>query len=368
MRLRKAQVVAIILLLSLSPAVLVAGKNAKNKQPQQPPKELVWPAPPEKPRLRFLQEIHGAPDVEPQKKQSMAARLAGLKSADNRRMFAKPFGIAVDSRHRIFVTDLNQGSVFVLDRDQHSSSYLGAGGDVKLQTPMGITVDAKDRIWVADGKAGKIYAFDPQLRMRAALGQKGEIVNPVGLATDLTRNRLYVADSMQHCILVYDTETGLLATKFGKRGTGDGEFNFPLGVAVAPDGRIFVTDAMNRRVQIFNADFKFLDKFGKEGIQLGNFRKPKALALDTFSNVYVVDSDFCNFQIFDQKKRLLMFLGEAGPQPGHFLLPAGIAIDNQNQIYVADELNHRIQIFQLLNGLTDEPAATPAKAQADSAK
>lgn len=320
-------------------------------------KELVWPLPPERPRIRFLQEIHGASDVEPSKKVSKLQRLAGVRKFEFKPNFQKPFGIAVDSKGRIFVTDNGQATVFVLDREHRQVSYIGLSGTPRLLTPMGIHVDAKDRIWLADADAKRVYAFDSDLNLRAALGKQDEMLNPVSVATDLSRNRLYVADSKQHCIVVYDTETGLLIAKFGKAGRGDGEFMFPTDVSVGLDGRIYVADAMNRRVQIFDPDYKFADKFGADGIRWGEFRKPKSLALDDYQNIYVVDSDFCNFQIFDQKKRLLMFLGGFGDGPGQFSVPEQIRIDSHNLIYVVDQMNQRIQIFKLLSGAPDESVA-----------
>ncbi len=352
------------LLLALGPACTALAQKVVGKgKPSNP--ELVWPLPPEKPRFRFVQEIYGAPDVDPTRKAGMLARLAGVRRQEFKPTFVKPFGISTDSKHRIYLTDNGQRLVFVLDRDKHQVSYLGLFGNPRLRTPMGIHVDAKDRVWLADAGAQKIYAFDPGLNLRAALGKREELLNPVAVATDLQRNRLYVADSKQHCIVVYDTETGLLITKFGKRGSGDGEFHYPTDVAVGPDGRIYVADTMNRRIQIFDADYKFLDKFGQEGLSWGEFRKPKGIALDSYQNIYVLDSDFCNFQVFDQKKRLLMFLGDFGNAPGQFVVPERIHIDAENTIYVVDQMNGRIQIFQLLDGRTEEPspatAANPAR-------
>lgn len=345
-----------LLALSLTTGLWAQKPAKKNDIAPKAGPQLVWPLPPEKPRFRFVQEIHGADDILPRHKASMLERLAGVKRQEFKPSFVKPFGVATDSKHRIYVTDNGQAVVFVLDRDAQQVSYIGLDGTLRLRTPMGITVDAKDRVWLADAGAQRIYAFDPQLNLRAALGKQSEMLNPVGLAIDMSRHRLYVADSKQHCIVVYDTETGLLIAKFGKRGTGDGEFNFPTDVAVGTDGRIYVADAMNRRIQIFAPEYKVLEKFGSEGLAWGQFRKPKSVALDSYQNIYVLDTDFGNFQIFDQQKRLLMFLGEFGPAPGQFSVPQQIRIDADNLIYVVDQMNWRIQIFQLLNGETEMAA------------
>ena len=335
-----------------------AGKKKANSPSAASP--LDWPLPPEKPRFRFEKAIYGASDVQPMGKPGKLQRLAGIQKQVFSPSFVKAFGITTDSKHRIYVTDNGQAMVFVFDLPNQFVSYIGLDGAPRLVTPMGITVDAKDRVWLADAGAQRVYAFDPQLILRAALGKQGELLNPVAVATDLNLNRLYVADSKQHCIAVYDTETGLLITKFGKRGTGEGEFAFPTDVAIGSDGRIYVADAMNRRVQIFDSSYRFVEKLGTEGLRWGQFRKPKSVALDVNQNIYVLDTDFNNFQVFDSKHRLLMFLGELGDRPGQFAVPEHIHIGSDNKLYVVDQMNFRIQIFQLLGGETEEPAPVVA--------
>ena len=192
-----------------------------------------------------------------------------------------------------------------------------------------------------------------------ALGKTGEMVNPTDVVLDEARQRAYVVDSKQHKVLVYNPETGEQIGQFGKRGDQPGEFNFPTNLALDHQGRIYVTDTMNCRVQIFSPEYTLVETLGKQGMERGNFLKPKGIALDSLQNIYVVDSDFDNLQIFDQKNRLLMFLGSGGQMPGTFWLPAGIHIDRNNTIYIADQNNQRIQIFQLLNGETEEPKPTP---------
>lgn len=348
---------AVVLLVALCPAGVVWAQKSVAAVGQP---DLFWPLPPEKPRFRFVQEIHGSSDVSPSHKMSTLQKLAGVRKVEFKPVLVKPFGIATDSKHRIYVTDTAQAVVFVFDRENHAVSYIGMEGNPKLQTPMGIHVDAKDRVWLADGSAHRIYAFDPKLTLRAAIGKPGDLLNPVGLATDLSRNRLYVADSRLHCIVVYDTETGLLITKFGKRGTANGDFNFPTDVTVDAKGRIYVADTMNRRVQIFDPEYKYVDSLGSEGLAWGHFRKPKSVALDSYQNIYVLDSDFCNFQIFNQKKQLLMFLGDWGAGPGQFTVPQRIFIDRDDLVYVADQMNGRIEIFKLLSGTSEESAPAHA--------
>jgi DNA-binding beta-propeller fold protein YncE len=357
-----AATLAIVALLA-SVVAAPAWARKKKKDAAQAP-ALVWPLPPEQPRIKYVDSIYGAADVEPVKKASFLDRLAGIQRKEFKPGFIKPYGIATDSRGRVYVTDSGQAVVFVFDPEQKQVGYLGRGAQVRLRVPIGIAVDARDRIWVADAVRQQVYAFDPEGNALLALGQPDELSNPVAVAVDDSRQRLYIVDSKAHKVKVYSPETGQPLGEFGGRGTGPGQFNFPTNIALDRDGRVYVTDTMNFRVQIFDAEGRFLEEFGRQGTRFGQFLKPKGIAIDSFQNIYVVDSDFDNFQIFDQQNRLLMFVGGGGQIPGRFWLPAGIHVDRNNRIYVADQNNRRIQIFQLLDGTTEEPGRRPALADA----
>ena len=350
----------LLLVVSAAPAA-ASGDKGKKAQPK-PPVNLVWPLPPDEPRIRFVQEIRGASDIEPLPKTGTLDRVVGRKKEAFRPRLKRPFSVATDSKQRVYVADSAQAMVFVFDREKHQVSYIGRQEQVPLRQPLGIAVDDKDRVWVADAGLQRVLAYDSQWQQRAVIGRPGELVNPVSLAVDTARKRLYVADSKLHCVVVYDTETAIRIATLGKRGEGPGEFNFPTGVSVARQGKIYVADTLNFRIQIFGPDLKFADSLGTKGDNWGQFLKPKGVALDSYQNIYVTDSDFNNLQIFDSQKRLLLFLGAFGNQPGQFMNPAGIHLDGENLIYVADQLNHRIQIFRLINGeTTDQPPALSSK-------
>ena len=102
--------------------------------------------------------------------------------------------------------------------------------------------------------------------------------NPGGLARDAAGN-LYLTHftAMKQKevpkpdrVSVY-TSDGKLIRQWGKTGKGDGEFDYPGGLAVGNDGRVYVADQTNRRVQVFDAQGKFLFKWGEYGVKEGQF-------------------------------------------------------------------------------------------------
>jgi DNA-binding beta-propeller fold protein YncE len=119
-------------------------------------------------------------------------------------------------------------------------------------------------------------------------------------------------------------------------------------VAVGKDGRLYVVDGGNFRVQIFDAKGGYLQSFGSVGKQMGNFARPKEIAADAEGNVYVVDSAFGNFQVFNPDGELLLFAGERSERdaPGRYMLPSGIAVDEDGRVYVVDQWFRKVDVFR----------------------
>jgi len=87
--------------------------------------------------------------------------------------------------------------------------------------------------------------------------------------------------------------------KWGSQGSGDGQLNFPTGIAVdSSSGNVYVTDWGNHRIQKFDSNGKFLAKWGSQGTADGQFRGPQGVAVDSSGNVYVVDSENARIQVF----------------------------------------------------------------------
>jgi len=215
--------------------------------------------------------------------------------------------------------------------------------------PICVTADDTGRIYVSDSEAGLVNIYTPDGDFAGYLGGKGVMQRPTGIVFEKISRRIFVVDTAAHDIHVFDTE-GNREFSFGKRGSGDGELNYPTFIAAGSDGKIYVTDAMNFRVQVFDNRGNYVSQFGKPGDSYADFNRPKGIAADSFGNVYVVDNAADMVKIFNSGGELLLFFGENGRLPGQFVMPAGIFIDSKNRIYVADTYNMRIQVFQLLKG------------------
>ncbi len=136
-----------------------------------------------------------------------------------------------------------------------------------------------------------------------------------------------------------------LVLKWGRKGSGDGEFYNPSGVAVDDKGYVYVVDSGNYRVQKFTREGKFVAKWGRFGSGEGEFRDPSGIAVDNKGYVYVVDTLNNCVQKFTSEGIFVKKWGGKGSGVGEFDKPQGIAIDDDGFVYVADSENERIQKF-----------------------
>lgn len=343
---------ALLFLATIIPVVVDGQKKKTNQKSVQKAPDLVWPLPPEKPRIRYLGSLAANTDVEPPKKKGWLQKLINEEESRHVIGMGRPSGIAVDSQERVYVADTFKGAVFVFDLRAKTLNLLGADGRGRLANPYGIAIDKNDNVYVSDTKLKRIHVYDRNWDLIASFSKVGNetILNPAGLAMDDNSNHLLVADSRGHKIFVVNVDQLGQGTSFGVKGDSDNQFYFPNSVAVDKAGRIYVSDTMNFCVKIFDSTFKFINRIGEHGTGFGMFDRPKGIAVDSEGHIYVVDASFSNFQIFDPNGKLLLFVGNFGVEPGSFRLPAGLFIDKRDRIYVSDQVNRRVQIFQFLAG------------------
>ena len=306
------------------------------------PAALVWPRPPDAPRVAYVRSIEGPADLGV--KRSAFGKVANWLTGTRREseQFVKPFGVALDEKGNLCVTDTGANVVCFFDQARKRGRRWEQVGNVRFASPVAVAKQGP-KLYVADSFLGSVLVFEEEGRLLAQI--KAGLERPTGLA--LASNRLFVVDSQLQAVCLFDLE-GRPAGQFGRRGAGPGEFNFPTHISLDSAGNLCVTDSMNNRIQIFDPQGRFLRQIGSVGDTPGHFSRPKGAATDSFGHLYVVDANFDNVQLFDRQGQLLMDLGDSGTAAGQFWLPNGIAIDRDNVIYVADSYNRRIQVFKFI--------------------
>ena len=339
---------------------LTACATTANVEQKKSSIDLVWPLPPEDPRIKFVDILSRSDDIQPGI--SFIDRLIGEE--EHVYGLVQPYGSAVDSKGIVYVVD--QSAIKIFDKAGKKYREISVIEGIKLVAPTGIAIASDGTVFVSDAKLKGVFGFDLNGKMLIALGGEdgcGESLfeRPAGLAVDSANNRLYIVDIKKHHIIAFDLK-GQFVYIIGDRGTDLGNFNYPTNITVDKEGNIYVSDEGNFRVQIFDSKGKVIKSIGNIGTRLGEFARPKGVAVDSEGHIYVIDAAFQNFQIFGRGGRLLMFVGGGGKGPGQFSLPTGIFIDSEDRIYIADRMNRRIQIFEYLGEKwRQRQAAKPAQ-------
>ena len=202
-----------------------------------------------------------------------------------------------------------------------------------------------------DPTEGKYILLSADLTFDAAQAVPVLLNTPRSLAV-AENGTVYIADSQNHRVLHLDLEGNVLH-EWGtfadgvSNPVGDGTFNEPWGIAIGPDGSVYVTDTWNHRVQKFSSTGRFIKAWGVfgQGESPEAFYGPRGLAVDAEGRVYVTDTGNKRIVVFDKDGNFITQFGSAGFDPGQFDEPVGIAIDRNGTVYVADTWNQRIQTF-----------------------
>ena len=161
---------------------------------------------------------------------------------------------------------------------------------------------------------------------------------------DALNGRVYVADYANHRIQVFDTKGNYL-TKWGTYGEENGQIHKASALSIVPSGKIYLSDQFNYRIQEFTANGTFVTTWGTKGEADGQFLHPHVPGVDSEGNVYVSDRDLANVQKFTGNGKFIMKWAEQGSNDGQLSKPESVIIDSKDNVYVADFGNHRIQKF-----------------------
>ena len=301
--------------------------------------------------------------------QDLAARLVFGTEGGAAGEFLRPNGIKIGADGFLYVADTGNHRIqkftpdgqFVESWGQYSSVELEGGVPLGFNEPWDVAVASDGSIYVADtwnhriqrrAPDGTVTAWGLFGQYTSADGAVGEsaFYGPRGIALS-SDGRVYVADTGNKRIQVFDSQ-GRFAFQWGGGGVLEGYLDEPVGIAVGPDGNVYVADTWNRRVQVFTSDGVYLRQWSIAGWDTGLGDEKPFLAVDRGGNVYVTDPGHYRVLVFDGVGNYLLSFGQYGFDERSFVFPTGIAVSDDGTVYVADSHGHRVLVFDSL-GLFD---------------
>jgi len=255
-----------------------------------------------------------------------------------------------------------RGTNLALGVGTYLSQFGSSGsGNGQFSHPWDVAIAPNGNIYVPDPSHHRVEEFDSSGNYLSQFGSSGtgngQFNYPYGIAIDASGN-VYVADTNNNNVQKFDS-SGNYLSQFGSvgtaSGTGNGQFDGPYGIAIAPNGNIYVADQWNARVQEFSSSGTYLSQFGSSG---PGIVWPASIAIDANGNIYVADYGVGFIKKFDSNGNYLSQLGSMGSGDGQFQGPNGIAIDGSGHIYVSDVGDGRVEEFDSSGNYLSQFAAS----------
>ena len=248
-------------------------------------------------------------------------------------------GVDVDSRGRVYLFHRGPRPILCFDS---GGKLVRSWGDDLIGSAHGLRVDRDDNVWVTDIGHHVVYKFSPGGKLLLTLGQPdkpgtgtGQFDKPtdVGFGPE---GEVYVSDGYGNSRVIKFDSKGKYLSQWGKPGKGRGEFDTPHAILVDRSGRVVVGDRENDRVQVFDANGKWLATW--PGFA------PFGLAEDSKGAIFVADGRANQvLQVDPISGKVVSRWGSKGTEPGQFQLPHMLAVDKQGSLYVVEIQGKRLQ-------------------------
>ncbi len=212
---------------------------------------------------------------------------------ENTETFNTPYGVAVDAEGFIYVADTLNNCIKKISRDMQIVHQWGSIGisEGEFNYPLGVAIDKDGFIYVADGKNYRIQKFTSDGKFENAWGSKGnqngEFERPTGIGID-KNGFVYVTDRDNSCIQKF-TSDGQFQDKW--------ETDWPVGIAI-DDDFIYVSDSMNHCIKQFDLYGNFITRFSEFGSGAGQLNSPSYLCIVSDGRIYVSDTENNRIQVF----------------------------------------------------------------------
>ena len=267
--------------------------------------------------------------------------------------FKQPSDVVASQDGAIYVLDGVNNRVKVFDSSGSPAFTFGKRGktDGKFNFPMGIGIDDNNRIYIADSGNHRVQVFrnngDFLMQFSTETHKGIKPSDPADITVNSSLKKCYVTDNDNHCVMVFQQDTGKLLKTVGVMGMEKKEFRFPFFIDADTKGNIYIVEVINTRVKVLDPDANYLYCIGGWGVEPSEFYRPKGVAVDPQNRIFVSDSYMGVIQVFDNNGSFLAVLGNEKGELLKFKTPTGIFIDKKMRLYVVEMLANQVQVLSL---------------------
>jgi hypothetical protein len=246
--------------------------------------------------------------------------------------------VAVDPKGHVFV--LTRGNPALYEFDDHGK-FIRSFGNGLFARSHGLHIDSEGNLWATDVNANTVLKINREGRVLLTIGKNGELNQPTDVATasngDLFITQGHTPGPMGDPRVLKFDKNGKFIKSWGGKGKEPGKFDVAHGIAIDAKGLLWVADRENQRIQIFDADGKFIRELKYAGLPCGlEIGNPY---------IYMVNGYAAQLLRMDLNGTVLAATGKSGTGPGEFAEAHNIAAGQAGEIYVADSVNSTVQKF-----------------------
>ncbi|MFO0925464.1 MAG: NHL repeat-containing protein [Gemmataceae bacterium] len=259
----------------------------------------------------------------------------GVRDGD----LVRPRAAVIDRADRLFVVDFT-ARIQAFDLAGRHLGLTWTTPDYRKGRPSGLSLDRAGRLVVSDSHYSCFRVYDESGREQRC------VRGPFGYVSDVVQDDdgfWYVAEFGEFQRISKLSDDGTVVRQWGSEGSAPGQFARPRALALGPDGLLYVADACNHRVQVFDRDGQLVRCWGTAGDAPGELRYPYDLAFAPDGTLVVAEYGNHRVQRFTPAGASLGVWGGPGREPGRLHSPWGLAVDRHGRVHVLDTENHRVQ-------------------------